>query len=99
MPCDVIIKNTLKQNFPINFPFILACDLDLDLYILSTGYVVHLHSDMEIERNVTMPFPESETVNHPQKREEKTQSTDSNRTIKLEEPTQLERTITTPQYN
>ena len=46
-----------------------------------------------------MTLPESETVDHPRKREEKTQNTDSHNTIKLEQSTQLERTITTPQYN
>ena len=45
-----------------------------------------------------MTLPESETFN-PHKREEKTQSTDSHNTIKLEQPTELERTITTPQNN
>ena len=47
----------------------------------------------------TITLPESETVDYPRKREEKTQNTDSHNTIKLEQPTQLERTITTPQYN
>ena len=42
---------TLKQNFPIHFSLILACYLALGL-ILSTGYVAHLHSDIEIERRV-----------------------------------------------
>ena len=41
--------------------------------------------------------PESETVDHPRKREEKTQNTDSHTTIKQEQPTELERTRTTPQ--
>ena len=59
---------------------------------------------MEIERpgrkeGVTMTLPESETVDHPRKGEEKTQNTDSHNTIKLEQPTQQEKTITTPQYN
>ena len=36
-----------------------------------------------------MTLPESETVDHPRKREEMTQSTEL----------KLERTITTPQYN
>ena len=39
------------------------------------------------------------TVDYPRKREEKTQNTGSHNTIKLEQPTQLERTITTPQKN
>ena len=46
-----------------------------------------------------MTLPESETVDHPRKRKEKTQNTDSHNTIKLEQPTQLERTMTTLQYN
>ena len=46
-----------------------------------------------------MALPESETVDHSRRREEKTQNTDSINTIKLEQPTQLERTIITPQYN
>ena len=46
-----------------------------------------------------MTLLESETVDHPLKCEEKTQNTDSHNTIKLEQPTQLERTITTPQNN
>ena len=46
-----------------------------------------------------MTLPESETVDNPRKREEKTQNTDINNTIKLKQPTYLERTITTPQYN
>ena len=48
-----------------------------------------------------MNLPESETVDHPRKREEKTQNADSHmyNTIKLEQPTQLGRTITTPQNN
>ena len=44
-----------------------------------------------------MTLQESKTVDHPQKREEKTQNTDSHNKTKLEQPTQLERTITTPQ--
>ena len=43
--------DTLKQNFPLIFLLILACYLALGL-ILSTGYVAHLHSDIEIERRV-----------------------------------------------
>ena len=43
-----------------------------------------------------MTLPESETVDHPQKREEKTQNADSHNTIKLEQPNKLESTITTP---
>ena len=49
-----------------------------------------------------MTLPESETV-HPEtvhhlwKCEEKIQNTDCLNTIKLEQPTQLEKTITTPQ--
>ena len=46
-----------------------------------------------------MALPKSETVDHRRKREEKTQNTDSHNTIKLEQPTQLEKTITTPQNN
>ena len=46
-----------------------------------------------------MILPESETVDHPQQLEEKTQNTDSHNTIKLEQLTQLERTITTAQFN
>ena len=38
-----------------------------------------------------MTLPESETVDHPRKHEEKTAIT-----IKLVQPSQLERTITTP---
>ena len=34
-----------------------------------------------------MTLPESETVDHPRKREEKTQNTDIHNTIKLEQPT------------
>ena len=48
---------------------------------------------------VTITFPESETVDHPRKHEEKTQNTDNHNTNKLEPPTQLERTITTPQFD
>ena len=44
-----------------------------------------------------MTLPESETVDHPRKHEEETQNTDSHNTIKLEQPTQLERTINIPQ--
>ena len=36
-----------------------------------------------------MTLPESETVDHPWKREEKIQNTDSHSTFKLEQPTQL----------
>ena len=72
--------------------------LPLDLYILSTGYAAYLHSDMENRKEgVTMTLPESETVDR--KREEKTQNTDSHKTIKIEQPTRLEKTITTLQYN
>ena len=46
-----------------------------------------------------MTLPESGTVHHPRKRDEKTQNTDSHNTVKLEQPTQLEKAITTPQYN
>ena len=46
-----------------------------------------------------MTLSESETVDHPRKHEEKAQNTDSHNKIKLEQPTQLERTITTPRYN
>ena len=46
-----------------------------------------------------MTLPESETVGHPRKREEKTQNADSHNTIKLEQPAQLGRTITTPHNN
>ena len=58
VPCDVIIK---RRIIPLNkisqyvFLLILAYDLALGrihAYILSTGYVAHLHSDMEIERRV-----------------------------------------------
>ena len=42
-----------------------------------------------------MTLPESETVDHHRKREEKTQNTDNHNTIKLKQPTQLKRTITT----
>ena len=41
-----------------------------------------------------MTLQKSETVDHPRKREKKTQNTDSHNTIKLELPTQLERTMT-----
>ena len=44
-----------------------------------------------------MTLPVSETIDHPRKSKENTQNTDSHNTIKLEQPTQLERTITTPQ--
>ena len=44
-----------------------------------------------------MTLTESETVDHPQKREEKTQNADSHNMIKLEQPNLLESTITTPQ--
>ena len=73
--------------------------LPLDLYISSTGYVAYLHSHMEIERGVTMTFPDSETVDRPRKREKKTQNANSHNTIKLEQSNQLESTITTPQNN
>ena len=43
-----------------------------------------------------MTLPESETIDCPWKREEK-QNTDSHDTNKLEQPTQLDKTITTPQ--
>ena len=46
-----------------------------------------------------MTLPESETVDRPWKGEEKTKKTDSHNTIKLEQQTQVEKTITTPQYN
>ena len=46
-----------------------------------------------------MAIPESETIDYPRKREEKTQNTCSHDTVKLEKPTQLERTITKPQNN
>ena len=46
-----------------------------------------------------MTLQESKTVDHSRKREENTQNTDSHNTIKLEQPTQLERTIAIPQYN
>ena len=46
-----------------------------------------------------MTLTESETVDHPQKREEKTQNADSHNMIKLEQPNLLESTITTPQNN
>ena len=46
-----------------------------------------------------MTLPESETVDHSRKRVEKTQNTDKHNTIKLEQPTQLERTIAIPQYH
>ena len=46
-----------------------------------------------------MTLPESETVDHPRQREEKTQNTESHNTIKLEQPTQLAKTITTLQNN
>ena len=46
-----------------------------------------------------MTLTESETVDHPQKREEKTQNADSHNMIKLEQPNLLESTITTPQPN
>ena len=46
-----------------------------------------------------MTLPESETVDHPRKLEGKTQNADSHSTIKLEQPNQLESTITTPQNN
>ena len=49
-----------------------------------------------------MTLPESVTVDHPRKREEKTQNTDSLNTIKLEQPTQLEahhNTIKDPKQN
>ena len=72
--------------------------LPLDLYILSTGYAAHLHSDVENRKEgVTMTLPESETVDR--KCEEKTQNTDSHNTIKLKQPTRLEKTIATLQYN
>ena len=72
--------------------------LPLDLYILSTGYAAHLHSDMENRKeDVTMTLPESETVDR--KREEKTQNTDSHNTIILKQPTRLEKTITTLKCN
>ena len=41
-----------------------------------------------------MTLQKSETVDHPRKREKKTQNTDSHNRIKLELPTQLERTMT-----
>ena len=44
-----------------------------------------------------MALTESETVDHPQKREEKTQNADSHNMIKLQQPNLLESTITTPQ--
>ena len=45
VPCD----NQEKEIFLLIF----ACDLALGLmYILSAGYVAHLHSDMKIERRV-----------------------------------------------
>ena len=44
-----------------------------------------------------MTLPVSETIDHPRKSKENTQNTDSHNTIKLEQPTQLERTRTTPQ--
>ena len=46
-----------------------------------------------------MTLPETEAVDHPRKREEKTQNADSNYTIKLEQSNQLASTITTPQNN
>ena len=46
-----------------------------------------------------MTLPEAETIDHPRKYEETTQNLDSPNTIKLKQPTQHERTITTPQYN
>ena len=45
-----------------------------------------------------MTLPESETVDDTQQLE-KTQNTDNHSTIKLKQPTQLERTIDTQQYN
>ena len=69
---------TLKQNFPIHFPF--------DISLLR-------------KKDVTVTLPESETVDHSRKREEKTQNTDRHNTVKLEQTTQLESTATTPQYN
>ena len=92
VPCGVIIKRRIMplKRFLNKFSFCYEpLTLPLDLYILSTGYVVQLHSDMEIERTL----PESETVDHPRQREEKIQNTGSHNIIKLEQPTQLERTI------
>ena len=43
-----------------------------------------------------MTLPESETVDHHRKREKKTLNTDNHNTIKLKQPTQLERAITIP---
>ena len=89
---------TLKQNFPINFPFYI------NLWPFAWTYIIHwlFSTPAQWYENrkdgVTMILPESETVDHPRKREEKTQNTDSHNTIKLEQLTQLERTINTPQY-
>ena len=46
-----------------------------------------------------MALPESETVDRPRKREEKTQNVDSHNTVKLQQPNQLESTIISPQNN
>ena len=77
---------TLKQNVPKNIYY--------PLVMLHTCTVI-----WKSKEGVTMTLPESETVDHPRKRKEKTQNTESHNTNKLEQPTQLERTITTPQYN
>ena len=78
----------LKTIFQQIFLLILAFDIALRLIC----YMIRNRKE-----GVTMTLQESKTVDHPQKREEKTQNTDSHNKTKLEQPTQLERTITTPQ--
>ena len=71
---------------------ILAFELALGLiFIIHWLCCTPAHWYGNQKEGVTMTLPESEIIDHSWNREEKTQNTDSHNTIKLKQPTQLEK--------